>query len=580
MNNQHKLRVRVGQYSDKGRKLQNQDFHGLCVPDDPQLTSKGIAIAIADGISSSKVSHVAAESAVASFLADYYCTSEAWSVKRSAERVISAANSWLHSQTQQSQYRFDKDRGYVCTLSVMVLRQNTAHLFHVGDSRIYKLHERSLEQLTDDHRVWLGGDQSYLARAMGAHSQLEIDHRQVDMATGDVFVLATDGVYEHVDAKLIHEAIASHPEDLDAAAKHVVEQAYAQGSEDNLTIQIVAVEAAPGAGDLGSRPPEAMLAMPPTLQPRMRFEGYTIVRQLHQTHRSQLFLATDDETGVKVVIKVPSTEMKDKAAELEHLQMEEWIARRVDNLHLLKPHTSGRERKHLFVAMEYIEGQTLEQWMTDHPAPSLEEVRSIIEQTGKGLQALHRMEMIHQDIRPANVMIDQSGTVKIIDYGTVRVAGLGQVAPEHAPVPGFVQYAAPEYFTGDGGSAASDLFSLAVMSYEMLSGRLPYGLDLAKTRTRGEQRKLTYRSVVDDNRPIPLWLDGVFRKALHIDPFRRHQEISEFTHELRHPPEGLLHARRPPLAERHPVLLWKGISLTLLLLVLLLLSTHPWVREL
>ena len=88
---------------------------------------------LADGISSSSVSRVAAESTVKGFLTDYYCTSEAWSVKTSAQRVIAATNSWLHSQTRRSQYSYDKDKGYVCTLSAMVIKSATAHLFHVGD---------------------------------------------------------------------------------------------------------------------------------------------------------------------------------------------------------------------------------------------------------------------------------------------------------------------------------------------------------------------------------------------------------------------------------------------------------------
>ena len=129
------LRLSVGQYSDKGRKASNQDFHGVYIPKEPQLSSKGIAIAVADGISSSEVSHIASQSAVTGFLEDYYCTSEAWSVKTSAERVLVATNSWLHAQTQQGQYRYDKDRGYVCTLSVMVIKSATAHIFHLGDSR-------------------------------------------------------------------------------------------------------------------------------------------------------------------------------------------------------------------------------------------------------------------------------------------------------------------------------------------------------------------------------------------------------------------------------------------------------------
>src|SRR5689334_20711344 len=93
------LQISVGQHSDPGRKPANQDFHGVFIPRGPQLATKGIAIALADGISSSDVSDVASESAVKGFLEDYYCTSDAWSVKTSALRVLMATNAWLHSQT-------------------------------------------------------------------------------------------------------------------------------------------------------------------------------------------------------------------------------------------------------------------------------------------------------------------------------------------------------------------------------------------------------------------------------------------------------------------------------------------------
>ena len=94
------LRISAGQHSDKGRKDTNQDFHGLMVPREPQLSSKGIAIALADGISSSNVSHEASQAAVTGFLEDYFCTSDAWSVKTSAQRVLFALNSWLHAQNR------------------------------------------------------------------------------------------------------------------------------------------------------------------------------------------------------------------------------------------------------------------------------------------------------------------------------------------------------------------------------------------------------------------------------------------------------------------------------------------------
>lgn len=105
------LKISVGQYTDKGRKEVNQDFHGVFTPQEPLLGSKGIAIALSDGISSSAVSHIASETTVGSFLEDYFCTSEAWSVKKSVQAVLAATNSWLFTQTQHSQYRYDKDKG-------------------------------------------------------------------------------------------------------------------------------------------------------------------------------------------------------------------------------------------------------------------------------------------------------------------------------------------------------------------------------------------------------------------------------------------------------------------------------------
>ena len=121
----NRLKVSVGQYSDRGRKPSNQDFHGCTMPAEPRLGMKGMAFAMADGISSSDVSHIASETAVKSFLDDYFCTSEAWSVRKSAERVLTATNSWLHAQTRNGPYRYEKDKGYVCTLSALVVKAST-----------------------------------------------------------------------------------------------------------------------------------------------------------------------------------------------------------------------------------------------------------------------------------------------------------------------------------------------------------------------------------------------------------------------------------------------------------------------
>ena len=266
------LKVSIGQYSDKGRKEINQDFHGALVPKEPQLGAKGVAIVLADGISSSSVSQIASEAAVTSFLEDYYCTSDAWSVKTSAERVLSATNSWLHSQTQQSHYRFDKDRGYVCTLSALVIKSTTAHIFHVGDSRIYRLRGDVLEQLTQDHRVWVSQSQSHLGRALGIDSRIDIDYRQVPVEPNDVFLLTTDGVHEYAQASFITSVLKDSGTALDEVAHQIGGQAYEKGSGDNLTVQIVKVLAlpAPQANEMYRQISELPLA--PLLQARMLFD--------------------------------------------------------------------------------------------------------------------------------------------------------------------------------------------------------------------------------------------------------------------------------------------------------------------
>lgn len=561
------LKISVGQHSDKGRKDSNQDFHGALIPDEPLLSSKGVAIAVADGISSSDVSHIASESAVKGLLMDYYCTSEAWSVKTSAQRVLEATNSWLHSQTQRSQYHHDMDRGYVCTLSAMIIKSATAHIFHVGDSRIYRIGGHSLEQLTNDHRVVISSEQSYLGRALGINHQVEIDYSMLQVERGDIFLLATDGVYEHVEGGFITATIASHADDLDRAARIIVDEAYDRGSPDNLTLQIVRIDDLPGreASEVFGQASE--LPLPPLLDARMVFDGYRIVREVHGSSRSHIYLAVDQETDGLVILKTPSIDLRGDPAYLKRFLMEEWVARRITSAHVLKPCPPTRKRNYLYIVTEFIDGQTLSQWMIDHRRPDLETVRGIVEQIAKGLRAFHRMEMLHQDLRPENIMIDKTGTVKIIDFGSTLVSGVMETAAA-TEILGTAQYTAPEYFLGEGGSEQSDIFSLGVITYQMLTDRLPYGAQVAKSRTRKAQRNLAYHSALDEDREIPAWIDGVLRKALHPDPAKRYDQLSEFTHDLRHPNKEFTEERRIPLMESNPLLMWKLISATLLLITL------------
>ncbi len=563
-----KLTVTHGQCSSAGKKKVNQDYLGLFIPQDHQLNSKGIALAIADGISTSNVSQIASQTAINSFLADYYSTSETWSVKNAAQQVLQAVNSWLYAKTQQSPNRFNKEKGYITTFSALVLKSTTAHILHVGDTRIYRLANNNLEQLTVDHCHFVSENDSYITRALGIAQKLDIDYHSVVTDVGDTFILSTDGVYEYLNGADIIKAIESQPTDLNKAAEHLLTLALKNGSPDNLSIQLVSIKKLPEKNMSELQHHSSSLPLPPVLKPRMFFDGFHIIRELYISSRSHVYLATDTESDQHVVLKTPSEEMKHNKDYIERFLIEEWIAKRLNNPHIAKAYTPNRKRNYLYMCMEYIEGQDLKQWMVDNPKPSLEKVRNIVEQAAKGLQAFHRQEMIHQDIRPNNIMIDQHGTVKIIDFGATKVAGLAEILPEDNTIQGTMQYTAPEYFVGAAGLTQSDIFSLGVLSYQMLTGHLPYGTAVSKATTKVSQRKLHYQLITAKDNSIPIWVDYAIKKAVHPNPYKRYQEISEFSYDLRQPNREFVARPRPPIIDRNPIAFWQTISLVLLVIVI------------
>jgi serine/threonine protein phosphatase PrpC/predicted Ser/Thr protein kinase len=568
------LSVTLGAYSDAGIKSINQDFFGACIPSEPLLHSKGIALAIADGISSSDVSQVASQTSVASFLDDYYCTPDVWSVKNSVLKVLSATNSWLFSQTHNSPHRFNKEKGYICTFGSLVIKSQTAHVFHCGDSRIYHYSTNGLECLTQDHRHVITEQSSYLTRALGINNTVDVDYTSRSVEQGDYFILCTDGIHEFVSNKqlcnwLSESDVNATNDDLDALAKTIAQAALDAGSDANISLQIVRLDQLPdkSATEIGRAVSHLPLA--PIIKPRMDFEGYKIIRPIYISSRSHVFLAQDNESGESVALKFPSAELKKDTEYLESLLREDWIAQRIDNPHVLKAKPSVQKKNYLYTVTEYIDGQNLMQWMIDNPTPSLEEVRKIIEQIAKGLQAFHRREMIHQDLRPQNIMIDSLGTVKIIDFGSTKVAGISDIHANNEGIVGTLQYSSPEYFVNDPITSRVDIFSLGVIAYQMLSGRFPYGQKVSRAKSVFEQRKLIYLSLNSHGIKVPGWVEESLRKAVSISPLKRYSEVSEFIYDMRVPNKTFTAKEQLPLMESNPLAFWRGLSLILVLIIIL-----------
>lgn len=567
------LSVAAGGYSAAGRKPSNQDAYGVRIPELPQSRYKGVAAAIADGISSSNVSHIASETAVSTFLSDYYCTSDAWSVRHAAERVLTATNYWLHNLTRQSESRYDRDRGYVCTFSAIVIKASTAHIFHAGDSRIYRLRNGKTEPLTEDHRLQVSSETSYLTRALGFRAELEVDYAATAIEPGDRFLLLTDGVYAHLSMDRLASICAAS--DVDQAARELVDSAFESGSDDNLTAVVLRIDAVPPPHAARPLPLLAELPAPPALEVGQEIDGYQVHGILHSSSRSRVYRVSD-AGGKTLVMKTPAIDTLGDPAQLDRFLTEEWIGRRIDNANVIQIVVPDRPKNFLYTLTEYVDGKTLRQWMHDHPNPSWEEARRLIEQIARGLQAFHRMEMLHQDLRPDNVMLSRDGTVKIIDFGAVRVAGIeemGSPLPQNEAL-GTLQYMAPEYLLGERGSQSSDIYSLGVIAYQLLTGHLPYGAALARARTRSAQRQIQYASSLGDDREIPVWVDGALRKAVEVDPVKRYAELSEFLYDLHHPREEFLTGRERPLIERDPAAFYKRLCFVLAVLLAISLLAH------
>lgn len=564
---QSALKVAFSQFSDKGRKPENQDTVGARIPEGSALVTKGIAIAIADGVSSSSSARLASQTAVTGFLTDYYATPDTWRTQQSAIRVIQSLNQSLWGQSRNSV----REEGYLTTFSVLILKGDSSFIFHVGDTRIYRLRQSHLELLTRDHTQRIDKNTTYLSRALGADPALEIDMHVDQMEVGDIFVLTSDGIHDafsHSDfEKLIHE----NKDDTDALVKLAHDAALKNQSTDNLSIQLARIESLGTPTQHDTVAVLTKLPFPPLLDVGHILDGMKVKKIMHESERSQVYLVETDK-GVPMVMKTPSVNYEDDPAYIERFVMEAWIGTRIQNANVVKVIPPPENRSTLYYLTEYIAGPTLTQIIKERAPMPIPDAVELIEQIVKGLRAFHRKDTLHQDIKPENIVIGAQGPV-IIDFGSCWVAGVHEVgsAFQRDKILGTLHYSAPEYRYGGTVSPRSDQFSLAVILYEMLTKKLPYGEAFSDAMNLKAFQRLKYTPARKHNPLVPIWLDRALEKALSIQPSTRYEALSEWLTDLKRPNPDWLNHNEKPLLERNPVRVWQVIALVGWGLVVLLL---------
>ena len=559
------LKISLAQSSDKGIKDQNEDFYGAYIPEDSTLENKGIACAIADGMGSCANAKEASEHCVKGFLSDYFSTPETWTVKTSGAKVLTAINNWLLSNGDKKHVH-----GMVTTFSALVLKSTTAHIFHIGDSRIYRFRQNKnrsgdLELLTIDHRVWISDEKNYLSRAMGIDSHLDIDYKTLAIEEGDTFLMTTDGIHDYLSDQQLKEHLKAKS-NIEVTADKIIAHALDLKSHDNVTCQIIKIESLPSQDANEIYNELTRLPFPPHLGPGMTMDGYEILEEVHASTTSQLYKVRDKESGELFMMKTPSVNYSDDPAYIERFYMEEWAGKRIQSDAVLKIIEQTRQRNFLYFIMEYIDGITLKQWAAENSSPDFEQVIEIVNKVIKGLRVFHRLEMLHRDLKPENIMITTHGVVKIIDFGSVKIAGIQEISSpvERIELLGTKNYTAPEYLLGMEGNNRSDIYSLGVLVYNLLTGQLPYGDKMSRDLNWRTLNKIKYESSIKHNPMIPLWMDGAIHKAVKKDQRSRYDTFSEFLYDLTHPKEDFM-GHAAPLLERNPTAFWKIISAVLLL---------------
>jgi serine/threonine protein phosphatase PrpC len=557
--------VGVGQATEQGGRAENQDFVATYVGTQRGPLTISLIAALSDGMGGAKGGRVAAELAVRGFIEGCLEQSASVGISRVGAAAADAVNRWIHSLG-----RSDPDlNGMACTLSALVLCGRSTHLVHVGDSRIYRMRDGVLTQLTTDHTLGAPGTTSALTRAVGAQDSLRVDHFKETVHLHDRYLISSDGVHGTLSLKEIHAILGKRAAPKETAEK-LVEHAKSRTDSDNATAVVLDILALPDTqyADLELASSEIPMRQAPSSGEVI--DEYQLGDMLGDGQYMRVFRARDLQGEREVVLKFPKPRPGLEALLRTALLREMWIATHVRSPFVTESMEPPAERRTcLYGVLPFYQGETLELRLERGPAMPLAAGLSIAIKLTKALAALHRAGIIHRDIKPENILLEPDGGLKLIDLGVARLRQFEDA--ETLEVPGTRSYMAPELFTGTPADEASDLYALGVTIYRMFTGgTYPYG----EVEPFAQPRFGRPAPLAKARPDLPAWLERCLARAIAVDRRERFADAIEFGFELEH---GSLRAvpqavERPSLYDRNPVRFWQVVSLLLFVALLLALA--------
>lgn len=322
---------------------------------------------MADGVSSAEAGKEASRTAVDRFIEEYYQTPDTWSVANCGEKILSTINLRLFRKSHEFA---NETKGYLCTFSAIVIKGQTAHFFHVGDSRIFLIRAGQMNQCTTDHTASLGDGKTFLARAIGMDNRLHIDYGRIPLEKNDRLLLCSDGIHDFVSTEDLITLITDDTKTAQEISDAVVAKALSEGSDDNVSAVIGVIKELPEQNLDDYSAQLTRLPFPPPLTPGMKLDDYMVEKEIFASSRSQLYLVRDLETGERFAMKTPSSNFSDDISYIDRFVQEEWIGKRIQSPNVVKIIRQKRKRNFLYYLMEYVEGQGLDRWIEANRPPA------------------------------------------------------------------------------------------------------------------------------------------------------------------------------------------------------------------